>query len=211
MAYKMDSGIYKITCLPTCREYIGVTRCFAERKYNHFRSLKRGNHRNDFLQRAYNKYGKDNFIFEVIERVEGYEDCLKREIYWIEKLNTYGNGFNLTVGGEGWIPNQATRDKRSKSLSGKNNPMYGMVGSLNGNAKMTEYKARKIKKMIAMGFRNRDITEFMNITNNQCSKIKNGITWKHITLDEGAQTISKESRTDFITVPSANHPDRVKI
>ena len=46
------------------------------------------------------KYGIDNFSISIIE------ECTKdvatvREIYWINRLNTFNNGYNCTIGGKG--------------------------------------------------------------------------------------------------------------
>lgn len=48
-----------------------------------------------------NKYGVDNFIFEIIEEVPN-KILNEREVYWIKKLNSIiPNGYNMTTGGEG--------------------------------------------------------------------------------------------------------------
>lgn len=44
------------------------------------------------------KYGIGHFHIELIEETNNPEE---REIYWIEKLNTYQNGYNATKGGDG--------------------------------------------------------------------------------------------------------------
>lgn len=48
-----------------------------------------------------NKYGIDKFEITLLE--ESDDNLLEqREVYWIEKLNTYGsNGYNATKGGDG--------------------------------------------------------------------------------------------------------------
>lgn len=47
---------------------------------------------------AINKYGIENFTFEIIEsQVENYND---RERYWIKYYDSYENGYNETEGGE---------------------------------------------------------------------------------------------------------------
>lgn len=51
------------------------------------------------IKRAIIKYGKENFSFEVLETVpkESLDD---REKYWIDKFDSYRNGYNATIGGK---------------------------------------------------------------------------------------------------------------
>lgn len=65
-----NSGIYKITNLQTGKYYVGSTKDFKRRKQTHFSRLKCNSHTNKHLQNAYNKYGFDNFKFEIIEYVK---------------------------------------------------------------------------------------------------------------------------------------------
>lgn len=65
----MNSGIYKIINLQTGKYYVGSTKDFTTRKQTHFSRLKNNNHSNKHLQSAYNKYGIDNFKFEIVEYV----------------------------------------------------------------------------------------------------------------------------------------------
>lgn len=87
----MNSGIYKIVNLQTGKYYVGSTKDFKKRKQAHFSGLKNNYHPNKHLQNAYNKYGKENFKFEIIEYVkeellldieQSYiDDSTKEEIY----------------------------------------------------------------------------------------------------------------------------------
>jgi len=65
----MSSGIYKITCLSNNRIYIGSAVNLAARKNQHFRALKLNKHENKYLQRAYNKYGVEAFIWHVLQTI----------------------------------------------------------------------------------------------------------------------------------------------
>lgn len=49
---------------------------------------------------ALSKYGIDNFIFEILEECNS-KDLNKQEIYWISYYDTYKNGYNMTLGGDG--------------------------------------------------------------------------------------------------------------
>lgn len=76
------SGVYKITCVATGKFYIGSAVVLRRRRDQHFSSARMGNHKNEHLQSAWNKYGEDAFRFEVIlvckkEQVVFYEQrCL---------------------------------------------------------------------------------------------------------------------------------------
>jgi group I intron endonuclease len=55
------------------------------------------------LNRAIKKYGKNNFIKEIIDRANTLDELNEKEIYWIEKLNSTDQkiGYNITKGGTG--------------------------------------------------------------------------------------------------------------
>ena len=46
------------------------------------------------------KYGKEHFFIELIEECP-IEKLNEREQYWIAKKDTYHNGYNATIGGDG--------------------------------------------------------------------------------------------------------------
>lgn len=53
------------------------------------------------LKQAIQKYGKENFVKETLERCSSLEELEEREQYWIDKLNAVEDGYNLTEGGTG--------------------------------------------------------------------------------------------------------------
>lgn len=67
---KWNSGIYQIRNLINNKRYIGQTANFQKRKQIHFKDLKsKSKHTNPHLQKAYNKYGEENFVFEILEYI----------------------------------------------------------------------------------------------------------------------------------------------
>jgi hypothetical protein len=58
-----------------------------------------GTHHSKKLQKTYNSL-KEFPKLEVIEEVS-YKDINVREVYWIKQFNSYENGLNGTLGGEG--------------------------------------------------------------------------------------------------------------
>ena len=85
-----ESGIYQITSICNGRIYIGSSKNLEQRKKNHFRCLKYNRHENNKLQRAYNKYGVDNFTFEVLLYCTP-DNCLLYEQFCLDNLNPYFN------------------------------------------------------------------------------------------------------------------------
>lgn len=47
-----------------------------------------------------NKYGSDKFYYEVLEDNVPYELLDEREVYYIEKFDSFHNGYNSTPGGD---------------------------------------------------------------------------------------------------------------
>jgi hypothetical protein len=81
---KIEPGIYQIINKQTGCRYIGQSEIPNKRRTKHWTYLRGGYHGNPPLQQAYNKYGEDAFIFEMIEHCEP-DQLLKREAYWISK------------------------------------------------------------------------------------------------------------------------------
>ena len=59
------SGVYKITNKITNDFYIGSSKDIYKRWNRHKNELNKKKHINIILQRAWNKYGSDNFLFEI--------------------------------------------------------------------------------------------------------------------------------------------------
>ena len=90
------SGIYQITCTATGKIYIGSSVNLRMRRKCHFGDLQQQKHHNAKLQRAWNKYGGDAFIFEILELILIREMLVPREQYWFDKLKPFDeNGFNI--------------------------------------------------------------------------------------------------------------------
>lgn len=80
------TGIYAIRNLKNNNLYIGSSINIQARLEKH-RSLLRGNvHENIYLQNAYNKYGENSFIFELLELETIQDNLIVREQFWIDNL-----------------------------------------------------------------------------------------------------------------------------
>ena len=92
--------IYKITNIINKKMYIGKTTHINPRRRwsEHQAEAKNSNHNHRALYKAINKYGAENFVFEIIEETNNPEE---REMYYIQFYDTFHNGYNETLGGEG--------------------------------------------------------------------------------------------------------------
>ena len=95
-------GIYKIQNLINGKIYIGQSVDIQYRFKNHKSESfnPKSNAYDTAIHRAIRKYGVDNFSFDIIEECD-QEKLREREIYWIDYYQSFGNGYNLTSGGEG--------------------------------------------------------------------------------------------------------------
>lgn len=94
--------IYKITNQINNKCYIGQTVRTDPfvRWQEHLRSRFYERCANRALYRAMNKYGIEAFIFEVIEEVP-IDLVNEKEQYYIQYYNSFHNGYNETLGGDG--------------------------------------------------------------------------------------------------------------
>jgi len=73
------------------------------------------------LQKSWNKYGENNFVFKIIEYCS-IENLDNREQYWIDFYNTMDRdfGYNLKTGGQNGSSVMSDETKEKMSISVKN-------------------------------------------------------------------------------------------
>ena len=86
----MNSGIYKIYNNLTKDLYVGSSHNIEKRWNTHLRDLRHNKHHCIPLQRAWNKYGELNFLFDIIELCNK-ENLIERENHY---LRTYESIYN---------------------------------------------------------------------------------------------------------------------
>lgn len=117
-------AIYIITNQTNGKVYIGQTAKYpasqrwAQHLYNARKQVKHP------LYNSMNKYGKDNFTFEIIATSLSQEETNKLEDNFIIKYDSRNreNGYNLIAGGysrKDYIVSAETREKMSKAGKGK--------------------------------------------------------------------------------------------
>jgi len=129
----METGvIYKITCIGNGMYLYGSTLFFEKRMKDYINAFKRGDYKNNILQRSINKYGIDSFHYEIVQDnipeniLEAVEDI------WIgancSRSDDYKGGMNIRDA-QRWRHSEETKEKIRKSkkgrFCGKNNHMFG--------------------------------------------------------------------------------------
>ena len=140
------SGVYEIVCQVTGKRYIGSSVDMNARKQEHLRHLSKGVHANPYLQKAYNKYGEQNFEFHLLAICDPKE-LLAQEQRVLDKMNTQNRhvGFNLCpVAGSrlGTRFSEESKKRLSVSRQGKYTGManhnYGKPQSKSVRKKISE-------------------------------------------------------------------------
>ena len=108
------SGIYCIENIINNKKYIGQSIHIKERWTKHIAELNNGTHHNDYLQKAWNKYGEENFSFYILEECS-INLLDEKEICYINKYDSMNRsyGYNLTSGGQ-LRKNSISKETRDK-------------------------------------------------------------------------------------------------
>lgn len=117
-----SAGIYKIEHAVSGKVYVGSAINLQNRWAVHRHALVRGRHHSEKLQRAWNKYGAESFVFVIIELVDARDRLLSREQHWIDFLDAASGGFNaVQIAGSslGRKFSEATLKKMSASQKGR--------------------------------------------------------------------------------------------
>jgi group I intron endonuclease len=95
---KIYKGIYCIMNTANNKKYIGSSINIKDRWSGHRSALNKGVHINTHLQSAWNKYGKDKFVFYIIEEIDvlSRKDLFQYEDSYILKFETLdpNKGYN---------------------------------------------------------------------------------------------------------------------
>jgi len=96
-------SIYKIVNQLNGKVYIGFTSKQDCRFISHQKVSKNSKHSKRLLYCAVKKYGWENFNFSIIYQSFDKNHCLTvMEPFFIKEYNSFGSGYNMTEGGEGW-------------------------------------------------------------------------------------------------------------
>ena len=122
-------GVYEIVNLADGKmtSYVGGSVDIKTRWQQHIRALRRGDHRNPHLQRAWARDGEGAFSFCVLEQAKSEKDLLEREQYFLDRAFEVGSTYNIARDvnkpppRKNCVLSQEHRRKISEALMGKRN------------------------------------------------------------------------------------------
>jgi len=133
------SGIYQWVNKINGKTYIGSSKNLGKRLRDYFnvyflvKKIEKGK---SMIYNSLLKKGYSNFTLEILEYCDS-ADLLKREQYYIDKLNPEYNILKTAGSSLGFKHSDETRAKISNSLSGERHPMFGLKHSDEIRAKIS--------------------------------------------------------------------------
>jgi inner membrane protein involved in colicin E2 resistance len=195
-------GIYGIKNKVNGKIYIGQSIKIERRWVTHKTELRKNKHPNQYLLNSYNKYGKDNFEFLILEECEK-EKLNSMEEKWIDifsRDNVYNRNFYITdLRGEKnpfFGKKHSIETKKKMSILKKNNnkgelnPNFGKKQSKESRLKMTLGRAKsgltienvlEIKQLLLGGVEHKVIAEKFKVGRTVITRISNGTRWTNVT------------------------------
>ena len=176
MAKEILCGIYGIQNVINGKYYVGQAVDILHRWKQHKDALNNGSHFNKHLQRSWNKYGQENFVFSILTLCKREKSELNHwERYWVKELNARINGYNKTDGGQD--ANNFISYTEDELLQ----HFLSNRGENNKNAKLTEKDVLEIIDRLKQNEGDAQIARDYNIDSTSVNHIRIHKTWKHLT------------------------------
>lgn len=91
--------IYKVTDVTNNKVYVGQSCQPNKRRWQHLSNRKEDD---CLFHRALVAHGKENFIWEIVDKADSLKEASELEKKYIRKFNSFKpNGYNMTKGGDG--------------------------------------------------------------------------------------------------------------
>lgn len=91
----MEKVVYQIRNLVNGKRYIGSSVKYKYRVTTHIKSLREKRHHSPKLQRAWDKYGEDNFEFSILAYADSKFLLITLEQFYIQAFNAVNYGYNI--------------------------------------------------------------------------------------------------------------------
>jgi group I intron endonuclease len=133
--------IYKSTCKITGKSYVGFDSNWPNRQKVHKSASKKQNYK---FYRAIRKYGWDNFEWSILYQSTDKQHTLKEmENHFICEYDTFDNGYNSTLGGDGCFGLIVSPEARKKISESNKIPKPQTKKHINLRIKNTTFTRKK--------------------------------------------------------------------
>ena len=175
--------IYKVTNTLNGKIYVGQTSNTVERRWNaHIRDSFKTKENYTHFQKAIRKYGKDSFTVETLEACS-VDKLNERECFWISFYDSYHNGYNSTLGGEGFRSLELDEEQIIY--------LYNQNKSLSQIADIYDVSPHSIKMILKKcGYEIRDVKESLRLQGTSLSvKFEDGTLYNFNSFKEAGEFV----------------------
>ena len=212
------SGIYKITNVINGNTYIGSAVNLHRRLSRHHSALVSNRHKNAHLQSSWNKYGADNFTFEILENCEK-ERVIEREQYYMDLLKPEYNIAHFAGSRLGVKHTDEVKKRMSESHMGikqtdeaKRKLSESKIGEFNPNFGNHVSHSEKHKRNISVALTGRTLTLeqklkiSLSMRGNTCKRGAKASdeTREKLRLSHLGHVVSEETRAKMSASQKAN-------
>ena len=206
-------GIYKITCKVNNKIYIGSTEvCFKQRFKKHKQRLRNNYHENDYLQKSWNKYGEDNFVFEILEEISDKSKVKEIEQIYLNEYILKGKDFcfNLskTATGGNTITNDEIKEKHRQGVINSYTDELREIRRKHFNSRLSEMLEKSKKSQESQEYKDKHlkIMQELSKTEEWLKKVRenNAKGRKPVGTDRGETFESVAKASEILKIGRAN-------
>jgi group I intron endonuclease len=137
----MTCGVYNIQNITNGHCYVGSSVNIEGRIRQHSKGLETGTHPSAYFQRAYDKYGEDNFEYDIL-KVCGRDELLLHEQHYMDLLDSRYNVSHIA--GKIEVTEEIRRGRRERFLGNQ----YAKGNQNAKGKKLSEERRRQISDIL---------------------------------------------------------------
>lgn len=159
--------VYKITNKTNGKVYVGQTVCSLKQRWQRHCWSCTADKSNMPISKAIKKYGKENFILEIICECQSLEELNEKEKYYANLYKSFSpNGYNLKAGNGPGAMSEETKEKIRIANTGKTRTPETL--KLLSKSHMGFVVSEETKRKISLKNKGRPTAE---ITKRRCSEV----------------------------------------